>query len=54
MSSRDVELWDTLLSSILKSARTQDVMRSEILKRITNEMTGELYVLKVTTEFCRG
>lgn len=54
MSLRDVEIWDTLLSSILKSSRTQDVTRSEILKRVTNEMNGELYVLKIITELCRG
>ncbi|KAF9648014.1 hypothetical protein BDM02DRAFT_2449398 [Thelephora ganbajun] len=42
MSSRDVELWDTLLSSILKSAGTQDVTRLEILKRVANEMMGRL------------
>ena len=52
MTSRDVELWDTLFSSILKSAGTQDVARSEILKRVANEIKAELYVLGATIE-CR-
>jgi len=54
MSSRDVESWDTLLSSIFKSAGTQDITRLEILKRIAGEMTDELYVLETAIELCRG
>jgi len=54
MSSRDAELWDTLLSSVLRSAETKGVTRMEILKRVAAEMTDELYVLETTTELCRG
>jgi hypothetical protein len=54
MSSRDVGLWDTLLSSIFKSAETQDVTRLEILKRVAGEMTDELYVLGTAVELCCG
>jgi len=52
MSSRDVELWDTLLSSVLKSAETQDATRLEILKRVASEIASTLYVLKIA-ELCR-
>ena len=45
ISSRDVELWDTLLSSILKSAGSQDITRIEVLTRIAKEMAGAPYVL---------
>ena len=53
MSSLDAELWDTLLSSVLRSAETKGVTRVEILKRVAAEMTDELYVLGATTELCR-
>ena len=46
MSPRDVELWDAFLSSVLKSSRTQDATRLEILKKIASEMAGEPYVLE--------
>ena len=53
MSPRDVELWDTLLSSIFKSAGIQYVTRLEIIKRVASEMMDELYVLETTAELCR-
>ena len=43
--SRDVELWDTLLSSILKSAGSQDITGIEVLTRVAKEMVGAPYVL---------
>lgn len=45
MSSRDVELWVTLLSSVFEFSGTQNVTRLEILKSVTGEMTDVLYVL---------
>ena len=42
MPSRDVEVWDALLSSTLESAGTQGVSRLEVLERVANEMTGKL------------
>lgn len=54
MPSRDVESWDMLLSSILKSAEIQDITRLEILKRIAGEMMDDLYVLETAIELCRG
>jgi len=53
MTSQDAELWDTLLSSVLRSAETKGIMRLEILKRVVAEMTDELYVLGATAELCR-
>jgi hypothetical protein len=51
MSPLDVELWGTLLSSVLKTAGAQDVAGGhEVLKRVANEMTGKLYVFKIITE----
>lgn len=50
MSSLDVELWNTLLSSVFIPAETQGVTRLEILKRVANDMAGELYVFIATTE----
>jgi hypothetical protein len=46
MSLQDVELWDTLLSSILKTAGKHDVTGLEVLKKLANEMTGKLCVLE--------
>ncbi|KAF9783539.1 hypothetical protein BJ322DRAFT_160279 [Thelephora terrestris] len=42
ITSRDVELWDTLLSSVFKSAEAHGVTRLEVLNRVANEMRGEL------------
>lgn len=53
MSPRDIELWDTLLSSVLGSAGTQDATGPEILKRVANEMTGKLYVLEIASDVLR-
>ena len=44
ISPRDVEIWDVLLSSVLKSTGSQGTTRLEVLRRVANEMTGTLYV----------
>lgn len=54
MSSRDVELWDTLLSSIIKTAGTQDVTGQEVLERVASEMAEKLYVPETVTRLFRN
>jgi hypothetical protein len=51
MSSCDVELWNTLVTSILKSAGAKGVTRLEVLKRVSDEISGELWVHEIITKF---
>jgi len=48
---RDVELWDALLSSVLKSAGPQAVTRLEILRGVVKEMAGTLYACNMLPNY---
>ena len=51
ISPRDVEIWDTLLSSVLRSAGPQGTIRLEVLRRVAKEMTSTLYVSSTAAGF---
>lgn len=54
MTPQDIELWDVLLSSVLKTAGIQDLTRLEVLKKVANEIKQKLYVPKLITGLLRS